>query len=161
MDLRRELVYLFITISVLLQRNTADREDMYSTPVSSLPAASTPLMTETIFSHSTENPSVDVPNKSSESPLLKCASCNVCVHACKQMRLNVINKFLKQFSGHKLQGTITLHGVTQFRPGEQAFLLKFIALPSLESSKKSKYWQLCLLNEKKVSEIKKIGIESS
>ena len=65
-------------------QNTDDGEITEDKPVGALPAASVPLMTEFIFSHSTENPSLEAPNSSeTESPLLKCASCNVCVHACK------------------------------------------------------------------------------
>ena len=65
-------------------KNSGDGDGADDVPKVAIPTASVPLMTELIFSHSTENPNLDAPDKNEmESPLLKCASCSVCVHACK------------------------------------------------------------------------------
>ncbi len=73
---------------------------------SPLPAASAPLMTELIFGYSGEAlQPPPPPGEAGESPLLRCASCGVCVHACEYIHLAC------QLTAHVLASSFTVECV--------------------------------------------------
>lgn len=67
-----------------MQKSCEDEKEVDFTPVTALPESSTPLMTEAMFNYTAETPQQDTkPSTVAASPLVKCSSCNVCVHACE------------------------------------------------------------------------------